>query len=187
MDETKKTFLMDMYYKAVEAGHIFPFAAACEVALESGWGNSSLFRLYSNPFGQKIGPYTTQYNSVELPTHEYEDGNSIQIVAKWVIFSDLKYAFLERMNLLRRLKIRYPDYGKALVATNAADFILNVSKTWATDPERGNKVLSIYLQYAAESGIDPISAKKMYKPETVVAFPKTNVPWYQKFFGFFRT
>jgi flagellum-specific peptidoglycan hydrolase FlgJ len=188
----KKEFLTKMFNCAVEANHIFPFMAACEAALESGWGESQLFRECNNPFGQKQGPYTVQYPTVELPTTEYTADGVINTTAKWVNFPDIKSAFVERMNLLRRLQVRYPDYQKALLSLNATDFILNVSKTWATDPMRGTKVMNIFMKYGSDMGIDPTSAKLKLVPFKVVdVVPKpvpaivTEKPWFARIFDFF--
>ncbi|HZU08351.1 MAG TPA: glucosaminidase domain-containing protein, partial [Pseudacidobacterium sp.] len=49
----QETFLQKAYQAAAAAGHIFPEYAACEAALESGWGLSHLATEANNLFGQK--------------------------------------------------------------------------------------------------------------------------------------
>ncbi len=46
-------FLSKACAAARSAGHIFPEYAACEAALESGWGMSGLAQKANNLFGQK--------------------------------------------------------------------------------------------------------------------------------------
>jgi hypothetical protein len=48
------------------------------------------------------------------------------------------------MELLHRLAASYPEYQAALAATTGHDFIVHVSRSWSTDPDRAGKVLSVY-------------------------------------------
>lgn len=133
-------FFTKAYPQAKAADHIWPEYACCEAALESAWGESKLCRLCNNLFGQKSGFTTQNYPTVEIPTQEWQDGQMITVPAIWPAFPDWRTSFSERMNLLRNSN----RYIPALMAKSGEDFIRQVSSIWATDPERGNKVLSIY-------------------------------------------
>lgn len=133
-------FLRKAVQAAQMAGHIWPEYAACEAALESAWGTSRLATECNNLFGQKSGHTSTQYPQKPMPTHEWKDGKLVPATANWPVFPDWEACFRERMNLLKAL----PIYGDALDAISGDYFVLAVSKHWATDPMRGEKVLEIY-------------------------------------------
>ena len=126
--------------------HMFPEYAVCEAALESAWGDSELAVKANNLFGQKQSHAASaiEYPVLELPTHEWIGGQMVPAVAAWPIFPDWPTSFAERMRLLQRLAPEYPHYAAALLATDGATFVREVSQTWSTDPERADKVLAIY-------------------------------------------
>jgi flagellum-specific peptidoglycan hydrolase FlgJ len=68
-------------------------------------------------------------------------------MADWVKFPDWEGCFQARMELLRRLGPRYPDYASALTAANGEQFVVEVSKAWSTDPQRAGKVLALHDEY----------------------------------------
>jgi len=131
---------------AEQAGHIFPSMAACEAALESGYGQSQLARNANNLFGTKQHA-TPIYETLSLPTKEFINGEWIQTTANWVKYPQLSDCFVDRMATLRRLASSYPHYAAALAATDAQTFVTEVSKTWSTDPSRASKVISIFNAY----------------------------------------
>lgn len=141
----------DFFAKAVPeakaSGHIFPEYACCEVALETGWASSQLCVVANNLFGQKQGPTTADLPTVQIPTKEVIHGQWVTVNAIWPRFDTWSDSFEERMNLLRALQPKYPDYAAALAAQTGEDFIKAVSKTWSTDPQRADKVLQIYNKY----------------------------------------
>jgi flagellum-specific peptidoglycan hydrolase FlgJ len=134
-------FIDKAYKAAVESGHVFPEFAVCEAALESAWGKSKLCVAANNLFGQKKGK--ENYPIISIDTREYLKGKWVVVPAKWPKFPDWQTSFAERMNLLRR----NPVYGEALKATTGVDFVKAVSKYWATDPLRADKVLQIYRKH----------------------------------------
>jgi flagellum-specific peptidoglycan hydrolase FlgJ len=134
-------FLPKAVQAAKDGGHIWPEYAACEAALESGWGTSKLARVANNLFGQKDGK--EDYPNVGIPTKEWIKGKMVTVDAMWPVFPDWKTSFEERMALLHRVG----SYAKALAAKDGETFVQLVSHVWATDPERGNKVLSIYRKH----------------------------------------
>lgn len=130
---------------ASDSGHIFPAYAACEAALESGWGRSQLAIEANNLFGQKQSkPPLAGTETLVLPTREFLQGAWTTVNASWVKFGSWSDGFRARMQLLQRLSPRYPHYAAALAATTGEQFIVEVSQTWSTDPDRARKVLSIY-------------------------------------------
>ena len=135
-------------------GHIFPAYAACEAAEESAWGASQLCLRANNLFGQKAPlnpPADWAYPVLSLPTHEWNAaaGRLEPATADWPIFPDWATSFRERFALLNRLSYRYSNYAMALAATTGEQFVICVSKTWASDPQRGDNVLAIYAQHQA--------------------------------------
>ena len=138
-------FLLRASHAAQEAQHLFPEFAACEVALESGWGHSALAAEANNLFGQKQShPPLIGTETLTMPTREFLQGHWVTVAANWVKFADWSACFSARMQLLERLRATDACYAAALDAANGEDFILAVSKSWSTDPQRAGKVLSIY-------------------------------------------
>jgi flagellum-specific peptidoglycan hydrolase FlgJ len=138
-------FLSKACAAARSAGHIFPEYAACEAALESGWGMSGLAQKANNLFGQKQSHPPLQGSAtLSLPTREFLHGAWVTVQANWVEFPGWQACFAARMDLLRRLSNSHPDYLAALAATTGSDFVTEVSRTWSTDPQRAGKVLTVY-------------------------------------------
>ena len=135
------------------AHHIFPEYAACEAALESGWGRSKLAIEASNLFGQKQShPALAGTQTITMPTREYLHQHWTTVLANWAKFSNTTDCFAARMALLERLSGSYPNYRAALAAATGEQYVVAVSKSWSTDPERAGKVLAIYDAHAAELG-----------------------------------
>jgi flagellum-specific peptidoglycan hydrolase FlgJ len=85
--------------------------------------------------------------TLNLPTREFLHGAWLTVPAAWVEFEDWSGCFRERMHLLEKLAVTYPDYREALSATTGEQFIRSVSRRWSTDPQRAEKVLSIYAEH----------------------------------------
>jgi flagellum-specific peptidoglycan hydrolase FlgJ len=138
-------FLLKSAAAARAAGHLFPDYAACEAALESGWGLSRLAIEANNLFGQKQAhPPLPGTETLSLPTREFLHGAWLSTQAAWVKFPDWESCFRERMALLRSLAAAWPNYQAALRATTGEQFVAEVSRTWSTDPARAGKVLAVY-------------------------------------------
>lgn len=145
MGAVQEEFLTKAATAARAAGHLFPEYAACEAALESGWGMSHLAAEANNLFGQKQAhPPLAGTDTVSLPTREYLHGAWVSVQANWVKFADWAACFRERMTLLQSLSAAYPNYKAALGAATGEQFVTEVSKTWSTDPGRAGKVLAVY-------------------------------------------
>lgn len=145
---TPTEFLQQGWQAARAAGHIYPEYAACEAALESAWGRSTLAQQANNLFGQKQS-HPPRGNSLTLPTRECLHGAWVTVQAQWMVFDSWQDCFAQRMTLLRALQAGYPHYGAALAAKSGEQFVLQVSKSWSTDPQRATKVLSVYRQHFA--------------------------------------
>lgn len=152
-----KDFLHRAMLAAEAAGHIFPEMAACEAALESGYGRSQLAVQDRNLFGTKQHAHPI-YGTHALPTREFLDGQWVATEANWITYPDWASCFADRMATLKRLALvrkadgtlAYPHYAAALAAGSATTYIMQVSRTWSTDPERGDKVLAIYDECAGD-------------------------------------
>lgn len=132
---------------AARAKHPFPRMAACEAALESNFGHSGLAQEANNLFGMKqhVRPV---FDTMALPTHEFENGQWIQVSANWVKYPDWDACFADRVATLERLSNAYPHYKAALATTDERSYITEVSVTWSTDPARAAKVLDVWEQYS---------------------------------------
>lgn len=137
---TPDEFLTKAKCAASDAGHPWPEYAACEAALESNWGKSGLAIRGNNLFGQKHGFTTSEWPSLDMPTWEVIKGVRIATTAKFAKFPDWATCFKERHELLQRKSA----YAPALKAETGVDFVRLVSKVWATDPDRADKVLRIH-------------------------------------------
>lgn len=141
----QEQFLLRAAAAAQSAGHLFPAYAACEAALESGWGHSQLAVEANNLFGQKQAhPPLAGTETLALPTREFLHGAWVAVQANWVKFPDWESCFRERMALLRSLASAWPNYAAALRATTGEQFVTEVSRSWSTDPARAGKVLAVY-------------------------------------------
>lgn len=142
-------FLSRAYRAAQSAHHIFPAYAACEAALESGWGRSQLAVEANNLFGQKQShPPLAGTETIAMPTREYLHGHWMTVSSNWTKFPDWSECFNARMALLERLSRAYPHYGAALKAATGEQYIAAVSLSWSTDPQRAGKVLEVYDAHA---------------------------------------
>lgn len=142
-------FLVRAYQAARAARHVFPEYAACEAALESGWGRSKLAVEANNLFGQKQShPPLAGTETITMPTREFLHDHWMTVLANWTRFPGWKECFAARMALLQRLSHAFPHYGEALEATTGEQYLIAVSKSWSTDPERAGKVLAVYDAHA---------------------------------------
>jgi flagellum-specific peptidoglycan hydrolase FlgJ len=142
---TKAEFLTKAAAAAQAAGHVWAEYAACEAALESGWGGSELAVQGNNLFGQKQAtPPLAGTETMELPTREFIRDVWVTVGAQWVKFADWHGCFVERMRVLHGLSTEYPHYAAALAAKTGEEYVREVSKSWSTDPGRAEKVLAIY-------------------------------------------
>jgi len=142
-------FLSRAYRAAQAAHHVFPEYAACEAALESGWGHSKLAVEANNLFGQKQShPPLAGTETLTMPTREFLHDHWMTVLANWTKFPGWSECFAARMALLRRLRHAFPHYQAALNAANGEQYVMAVSQSWSTDPERAGKVLAVYDAHA---------------------------------------
>lgn len=127
---------------AQTAKHVFPQAAACECATETSWGISQLYRRAWNAFGTKQHSHPI-FGTINLPTKEFLCGKWVVENDDFVKYPDLASCFADRMATLVALAPHYPHYAAALVATTPEQYLIEVSRTWATSPTRASDCLSI--------------------------------------------
>lgn len=150
---TKAEFLIKARNEAKLVNHPFPEYAACEAALESGYGASLLARQDNNLFGMKQHRHAI-YGTHNLPTREFvglekdtEDGKQdgwIITQGPFISYPDWGACFSDRLATLLRLASTYPHYAAAINAKNGETFVKEVSASWSTDPSRAAKVLAVY-------------------------------------------
>jgi flagellum-specific peptidoglycan hydrolase FlgJ len=160
MNAQHLAWLENIIAQAKAAEHVWPEMAACEAALESGWGNSALAREAKNLFGLKQSSHPL-YGTVMMPTREFINNQWTVVPAAWVQYDTETACFDDRMNTLRRLKNAYPHYAAALEATDPLTYIVEVSKSWSTDPQRAYKCQSIYADYKASLPTPDLSAQDL--------------------------
>jgi len=136
-----------VYQEAKVSGHSWPDYVTAEAALESGFGASKLSKDGNNLLGIKQSLKSPRYDTLEMPTKEFINGEFITVMARWIKYPDIQTCFKDRLAILKRLASTYPEYMAALTSTNGEAFVKNVSKRWATDPKRAEKVLTIYNRY----------------------------------------
>jgi flagellum-specific peptidoglycan hydrolase FlgJ len=141
-------FLSAASAAAGAGGHIWPDFAACEAALEGSYGNSALARQDLNLFGMKQHRHPV-FGTVSLPTGEFIHGQWVRVTADWVKYPSWSDCFADRMATLRRLAPEqgFEHYAAALAAHDGITFVREVSKSWSTDPNRGQKVIDIYFRW----------------------------------------
>src|SRR5712664_1441982 len=103
----QKTWLDTTVDAAKNGGHTWPQYAACEAALESGFGQSLLAREDNNLFGTKQHVHPI-YGTHNLPTKEFLDGKWVQVLAPWIKYPTLAACFDDRMTTLGKLRNMYP-------------------------------------------------------------------------------
>lgn len=145
----EQNWLISAYQSAREAEHVFPAMAACEAALESNWGQSKLATLANNLFGEKQHQQPI-YATMMIPTREFLHGAWVTVSAAWVKYPTLATCFADRMDTLKRLAPEFPNYAAALSAPDAKTYVTAVSKTWATDPQRAEKCITIYSEHGQQ-------------------------------------
>jgi len=150
VNDAQRQFLRLATAAAVKVNHPFPEMAAAEAALESSWGNSDLAREDNNLFGMKQHAHPI-CGTVTLPTKEFLDGKWMACSANWVKYPDWSSCFADRLATLQRLSNKYPHYKAAINAPNAETFVTEVSRSWSTDPQRAQKVISVYREFLKES------------------------------------
>lgn len=150
MTDSEISFLSSAAAAAGAGGCIWPDFMACEAALESGFGRSTLAREDNNLFGMKQHKHPV-YGTATLPTDEFLHGQWIRVSADWVKYPDLAACFADRMATLRRLAPEYPHYAAALAAQDGPSYVREVSQSWSTDPQRAQKVIDIYQRWKGQS------------------------------------
>jgi flagellum-specific peptidoglycan hydrolase FlgJ len=152
MTSAQQNFITTAMQAADAALHPFADYAACEAALESGYGTSGLARTAKNLFGMKQHVHPT-FGTVSFSTKEFLHNEWVVVPgAAFVKYPTLKDCFVDRMATLVRLAGSYVHYAAALNAKDGTTFITEVSKTWSTDPSRAMKVLAIHKAWEEMAG-----------------------------------
>lgn len=144
MDIGQQQFLTKATQAALVAEHIWPVMAACEAALESGWGKSGLAIAGRNLLGMKAHHGTAIDQILKMNTREYVEGEYVTIVAEFMNYPDWAACFVDRMATLTRLSPTIRSYRMALEADDPISYVRAVSLAWSTDPDRADKVIAIY-------------------------------------------
>lgn len=104
------------------------------------WGVSELSRRANNYFGIKAHG---KHGLIEMPTVEVVNGVTLQIMASFAAYDDMKQCFACR----DRLILGGAAYADARVATGDPErFAGALAKHWATDPQYAEKLLRVYRE-----------------------------------------
>lgn len=145
MTPQQNLFLMAMYSAATRANHKWPKAAACEAAVETGWG-AHIPKGSNNVLGIKAyrgwsGPTVTANGTEQLASGKYTGPQS----DLWCVFEDTTACFAEQMLILKE-----PRYAAAMESPTVEAYIIAECAIWSTGHEKGALVLQIYNQHKDE-------------------------------------
>lgn len=123
-----------------------PFAfTMAQAALESGWGESSLFKEAKNIFGVKADR-SWKGHVLEIPTREFLKGEWVTILrAAWRKYPDYEECIRDHAKFFKE----NPRYATALkYPEDAVMFALETAKAgYATDPDYARKLIFIMKKY----------------------------------------
>lgn len=114
-----------------------------QAALETAWGKRVIDK--SNYWGIKACLWIP--GSVNVTTHEWVSGQSIELTLKFAAFNNMQEGF----DAYGRLVTNSPYYSAARAADNLADYIRLLSQHWATDPQYTEKILTIIREGGLEN------------------------------------
>jgi hypothetical protein len=135
---------MQMYEAAKAAGHKWPNAAACEAAVETGWGehmppnsNNVLgIKRYDGWQGPVVGANGTEQNKDGSWTGPQAD--------QWCVFESPEACFAQQMIILKE-----PRYAAAMEASTVESYIIEECSIWSTGILKGQAVLQTYNAHKA--------------------------------------
>jgi flagellum-specific peptidoglycan hydrolase FlgJ len=153
MNEIQREWLESTAVAAEQAGHIFPDFAACEAALETGYGEH--MGGTHNLFGTKQHLHPI-YSAVSLSTKEVLHGVTVNQTAPFINYPNDAASYTDRMLTLTRLQNTYPHYRCALSAADGETYVTEVSRSWSSLPNRAQIVLKIHDEWKNDA---PISSK----------------------------
>lgn len=156
MNDLQREWLDSTSRAAENAGHVFPEYAACEAALETGYGEH--VGGTHNLFGTKQHSHPI-FSAVSLSTKEVLNGASVNVTAPFINYPNDAAAYADRMQTLTRLQGEYPHYKRALEATNGPTYVREVSQSWATLPTRAKTVLQIHKTWKGKNDDAPVSTE----------------------------
>jgi flagellar protein FlgJ len=141
-------FVKSLWPKAKEAASLMgldPKILMAQAALETGWGKfmakDTDGTSSNNLFNVKTGN-NTDFDSVKIKTTEYIADTPIKVSASFRKYSSVEESFNDYVSLIKGNE----RYQNALAnASNPELYVNELSKAgYATDPNYGNKILSIY-------------------------------------------
>ena len=114
-----------------------------QAALESGWVESLLARQGKNPFGVKADP-SWRGEVLTFTTREFLRGAWVTVPAYWRKYADWQACIDDHAAFLRQNR----RYARCFACTAGAAFARAVALAgYATDPEYGDKIVSIIDQH----------------------------------------
>jgi flagellum-specific peptidoglycan hydrolase FlgJ len=141
-----KEFISALSPSAIESMKLTKVPASfviAEGALESGWGQSGLYRDAFNMFGVKADP-SWKGDILTMNTRECIKGTWCVVKAKWRKYKTL----LECVNDHAQFFLKNKRYAGCFAARDGLEFARGVAKAgYATDPQYAEKICSIIRQH----------------------------------------
>ncbi len=132
-------FLTEMLEAAKAAHHKWPAAAACEAAVETGWG-AHIPHGSNNVLGIKAYRGWTGPVISAAGTEQNRDGSWTGPQAdRWCVFASPKECFAEQMLIMQE-----PRYASAMRASAIEAYIVAECAVWSTGQAKGDEVLQTY-------------------------------------------
>ncbi|MHA2610114.1 MAG: glycoside hydrolase family 73 protein [bacterium JZ-2024 1] len=112
-------------------------AVVAQIILETRWGESKLYQEGKNLFGIKALP--TEEDALGFYTKEWDGKQWVQRVERFRKYSTEEECLRDYERILRRA----PAFSSVRRAKNEEEFIREMGKLWATDPEYARKWLKL--------------------------------------------
>lgn len=127
-----------MVIQASQDSGLFPSVMMAQAALESGWGESRLAKLYNNFFGIKADK-AWKGEQVILSTQEYISGELVTVQDGFRVYPTPLDSFLDRARFLRR----NPRYVNVFLSGSPQQQAQRLQAAgYATDPNYAAKLIS---------------------------------------------
>ena len=141
-----KDFIAEVSPFAVESALTTKIPASfviAEGALESGWGESRLYREALNMFGVKADP-SWEGPALTMVTREFIKGTWCVIPARWRKYSSLAECIADHAKFFQTNK----RYAGCFTARDGIEFAQGIAKAgYATDPSYAKKLTSIINEH----------------------------------------
>ncbi|MCW6683025.1 glucosaminidase domain-containing protein [Aerococcaceae bacterium NML160702] len=128
------------------ARNLFPSVSLAQAALESGFGQSTLSRIYHNHFGLKASPSWKGKVTVMKTNEDLGDGTLINIEDGFRIYDSVEASVIDHEAIFDT-DFSKEYYSKVLDASTPEEQCKALQGTYATDTSYASKLISLINQY----------------------------------------